>query len=173
MNYFKDIYLIDAIALAKELRNGTFSEFRAIKHLIVGMILGGIGFKVPISVEWGKDSIDAADMLSGVIMFLLTGIITYYGVWLVHQVNGKGDGKDFFFRFAALTLPIGVRLSIIFLAVSLVLLVLAKALTTQLGANGSVVTQLLFYAATLAFTMMFFIRMRNYVAIAAGVGEKP
>lgn len=167
----KDIYFYNALALANELKNGTFTEYRAIKQMIASLVLGGIGFSVPISVEFQDDNLGFVEMLTYIISFIITGIISYYGVWLTYQVNNKGDSKDYFLRFVSLSLPIGIQLFIVFLGISIILMFLTMALVSSLGAGGAYMFYALFTILIIMFTSMFFARMRRYMAIATGLNE--
>lgn len=168
----KDIYFYNALALAKELKNDTFSEYRAIKHLIVSFIIGGIGFTIPISAAFqDDDNVGLVETLTHLTSFIITGIISYYGVWLTYQVNCKGDSKDYFLRFVSLSLPIGIQLITVFIAVALILIVLTTALVSSLGAGGAYIYFALYTALMIIFTLMFFSRMRRYMAIATGINE--
>ena len=164
----KDIYFYNALALANELKNNTFSEHRAIKQMIAAIILGGIGFSVPITINFQESNIDLVAKFILIFEFIITGIISYYGVWLTYQVNCKGDAKDYFLRFTVLTLPIGIQLALIFLGVMLVIVFLGVELSDALGAIGAHLTQALYFTTTLVFVAMFFTRMRRYIAIASG-----
>ncbi len=167
----KDIYFYNALALANELKNGTFSEYRAIKHLIVSFIIGGIGFTIPISVEFQDENMGFVETLTYLTSFIITGIISYYGVWLTYQVNSKGDSKDYFLRFVSLSLPVGIQLMVVFLGIALILMFLTMALVSSLGAGGAYIYFVLYMTLTIIFTSMFFARMRRYIAIATGVNE--
>jgi hypothetical protein len=171
MKALRDIYFFNAMGLATELRNGTISEARAVKHLIAGIIIGGVGFEVPISVEFQESISGFSRLASYAVIFVIAGVISYYGVWLTHQVNSRGDGEDYFLRFAALALPVGIQLVVLFFAVGLILVILAILLTLQLGVFGAYLAEASFYLAIIAFTAMFFLRMRKYIAVASGVDE--
>ena len=165
----KDIYFYNALALANELKDDTFSEYRAIKHLIVSFIIGGIGFTIPISAEFQNDNVGLVETLTHFALFIVTGIISYYGVWLTYQVNRKGDSKDYFLRFASLSLPIGIQLITICIGVALMLMVLTMVLVSSLGSVGVYIYFVLYAALVIIFTLMFFSRMRRYMAIATGI----
>lgn len=168
----KDIYFYNALALANELKNDTFSEYRAIKHLIVSFIIGGIGFTIPISASFQEDdNVQLVEILTNLTSFIITGIISYYGVWLTYQVNCKGDSKDYFLRFVSLSLPIGIQLILVFIVVIIVLMFLSIALVSSLGAGGAYVYFTVYTALMVIFTLMFFSRMRKYMAIATGANE--
>ena len=168
MKSIADIYFYNAMGLAAELKDGTVSEFRALKHLIASIILGGIGFDVPVSVNLKEAASGFWHSIGYLAVFIITGIISYYGVLLTYQVNSKGDGKDYFLRFSALALPVGIQLVILFLGIGLLLVLLTAALTSQFGMSGAYFAEVGFYLATIAFTAMFFLRMRKYIGVAAG-----
>lgn len=170
MNALADIYFYNAEGLAAELREGTVSETRAVKHLVATIILGGVSFDVPVAVDFEVSTSGFGYFVSYAALFIITGVISYYGVWLTHQVNGKGDGKDYFLRFAALTLPIGIQLVILFIGVGLLLVFLSMALTSAMGEWGIYLTTAAFYLAAIAFITMFFLRMRRYIGVASGYG---
>jgi len=168
MKTLSDIYFYNALGLANELKNRTVSEAQALKHLIASLIVGGVGFDVPIEVEFQKTTSGLGGVIAYISLFIITGVISYYGTWLTYQVNSKGDGKEFFLRFAALTLPVGIQLVVIFLGVGLLLSILAMALISALGEWGVHLIEGGFYFAAIAFIATFFIRMRRYIGVASG-----
>jgi len=167
----QDIYFYNARALAAELSNGSVTEYRAVKHMIAAIILGGVGFEIPISVSPEETNTSILQFGLYIVLFIITAVISYYGVWLTYQVNKKGDGKDYFLRFSALTLPVGIQLLVLFLWVGFALAILSFALLSTLGTVGAYLMMLSFYVAAIVFIIMFFTRMRTYIAIAAGAKE--
>ena len=167
----KDIYFYNARALAKELRDGSVTEYRAVKHMVATIVLSGIGFEIPITAEVSDSSSGVGHFIAFIIFFIITAIISYYGTWLTYQTNHKGDGKDYFMRFTALSLPVGIQLVVTFLWVGLALGALSAALISALDGAGIIAMSLLFYIAAMVFVALFFIRMRKYIAIAAGVND--
>lgn len=168
MNWLSDVYLLNAEALANELRSGAVSEGRAVKHVIVAIVLGGLGFDVPISVDWKGDVASGFRMGLALSTTLVGALVTYYGMWLTYQVNQKGDGKDFFLRFAVLSLPVGIYLALVFLIVGALLVGGIMILSVDGGIIGYYLGLASFAVASLAFAAMFFLRMRAYIAIASG-----
>lgn len=171
MNALKDIYFYNAMGLANELRQGSVSEYRAVKHLAAAVILGGISFEIPITVGFEKSNIGLFGLVVSILLYIVAGVISYYGVWLTYQVNNKGDGKDFFLRFSTLTLPVGIQLVVLFFWVGVILIFLAYALASALGSAGTIITAIAFFIAMLSFLLLFFIRMRNCIAIASGADK--
>lgn len=168
MKALSDIYFYNALGLANDLKDRTVSETRALKHLIASLVVGGIGFDVPIEVNFQQSASGWGGFIAYIALFIISGVISYYGTWLTYQVNSKGDGEDFFLRFASLTLPIGIQLAVLFLGVGLLLSMLAMALTSALGEWGIYLTGAGFYLAAIVFIAMFFIRMRRYIGVASG-----
>lgn len=172
MNALRDIYFYNAFKLASEIRSGTLTEYRAVKHLVASMIIGGIGFELPISVEFGEFNMSYFENIGGFIMFIVVGVITYYGVWLNYQVNSKGDGKDFFLRFSALSLPVTIQLLVLFIGIGFLFFTISFFLAMQLGVMGAIITEITFYVLLIALYLMFFLRMRKYLALAANYSDE-
>ena len=171
MDSLKDIYFYNAMALASELKQGSLTQYRAVKHLVASLVLFGIGFEIPVSVEFSDSSLDSAQILGQVILFIVAGVISYYGLWLVYQVNEKGDGKDFFMRFTVLSLPVGIQLIVIFLWVGMLFAIVATALTSAIGVYGAYISLVGVFIAVPVFLILYFIRLRKYIGIAAGISE--
>ncbi len=171
MDSLKDIYFYNAAGLAKELNQGTLSQRRAIKHLIASLVLFGIGFEVPVSVEFSESNLNVAKIIGEIVLFIIAGVISYYGTWLIYQVNEKGDGQDFFMRFTALSLPVAIQLIVVFFWVGLIFAVVVKALTLTIGIYGAYLSLVGAFAFLPVFLILYFLRLRKYIAIAAGINE--
>lgn len=165
------IYFYNALDLAKEIKDGSFTEFRAVKHLIATLVLGGISFSIPISVTTEQSNIGILTAFLYLLAFIASGVICYYGVLLTYQVNNKGDGKDYFLRFAALSLPVGIQLIVLFTWIGLAIIALTFALFSIFGEFGFYAMFLITFIAGCCFTILFFIRLRNYLFIASGANE--
>ncbi len=176
MNFANDIYFLDAKSLALELRNGTFSEHRALKHMIAQLIVtGGASSGIFQAGASGGPAWSLGALSLKLSAFVVSGLIAYFGMWLTYQANGKGDGKDYFLRFAALSLPISLKLLIQYVPL-VALLFLASILLTNRSPStlGSAVVYFP-YAVLLGFyvlTLMFYLRMRTYLAIACGLDDR-
>lgn len=164
----REIYFFKANALAREIRQGNISEVLALNHFIVGIILSGIGYEVPLSVDFGRADLPTFVPFVEVIAFILVAIITYYGSWLAYQANRKGDGNDFFMRYAALSLPIGLQLVVAFFFVAITLVLVANIVSSTLGVVGGGLSLVLFYVMGLVFQCAFFLRLRACIYIASG-----
>ncbi|SEQ81688.1 hypothetical protein SAMN03080615_02867 [Amphritea atlantica] len=164
----KDVYFLNSQGLSEELKSGTFSELRALKHLIVLSVLGVFTFEFPVVIEFSETEISLWKNLGSLLMMIIEGVITYYGVWLTYQANEKGDGKDFFLRFISLSLPVGFKLALYFLLTGLGLAAISALLITGLGSFGVVVSMLIMFLATTAFYGLFFVQLRNHIARVSG-----
>jgi hypothetical protein len=175
MNFASDMYLLDAKSLALELRNGTFSEIRAVKQAIGQLILSGGASSGILQAGSGEGPALSVDVLSlKVVAFVVGGLITYFGMWLTHQVNRKGDGRDFFLRFAALSLPISVKLIIQYIALCVLLFLASTLLAMQSQSTFGFTVVYFPFAALLGFyllAVMFYLRMQTYLAIASGMAD--
>ncbi len=164
----KDIYFLNSQALAEELKSGTFTEIRALKHLIVTTIIGRFFFEFPVVIEFHESEISTWQNLEGILLFIVAGFITYYGLWLTYQANKKGDGKDFFLRLTSLILPIGFKLFIYFFVIGLTFGFAATLLVGSLSTVGAVASIAVSFLVMLAFYSLFYIQLRNHMAIVAG-----
>ncbi len=164
----KDIYFFNSQALVEELREGTFTEIRALKHLIVTAIIGRFAFEFPVEIGFSESEISIWQNVAGISLFIISGFITYYGLWLVYQANQKGDGKDFFLRLTSLILPIGFKLAVYFLIFGLALGFIAVALVSNLNTVGAIVSISILFVAVTAFYSLFYIQLRSHMALASG-----
>ncbi|HEB59912.1 MAG TPA: hypothetical protein ENJ01_11865 [Gammaproteobacteria bacterium] len=166
-----DIYFFNACGLANELRDGTVSEARAVKHLIAAIIIGGLTFGVPVTVECKGAETGFGETAGFLVLTIITAFISYYGIWMTYQANRKGDGKDYFLRFSVLTLPVGLQLVVLFALVSLLLFVPLSVLIAESGWLGQYTVEALFYSSYIVFTVMFYLRMRKFISVASGAGS--
>jgi putative flippase GtrA len=138
------------------------------------LILSGFSSSIALSFEFEKADRIVTDSSFHLVAFIVGGLFTYFGMLLTYQANSKGDGKDYFLRFAALSLPLGIQLFVMALVV-VVLLVIASGLTFLLGPS---LTTFVIYNLPIGILVaiwvcfvMFFLRMRKYLAIAAGLND--
>jgi len=172
MKSLNDIYFYNANELAIKLNNNEISEYTAIKHLIVSLILGGLTLKIPIVIPFEIVTTLSDKGLYGIIVqmvtFILIGVTTFFGVMISYQVNQKGDGKDYFLRFASLALPITIQLVVLFLIIGIILVIAVKMLLPISGELAMYIVGLVKLAAELAVVIMFYHRMRNYMRKSSG-----
>lgn len=165
---FKDIYFLNSKNLTEELKSGTFTEVRALKHLIITAIIGRFSFEFPVMIDFSESEVSLWKNFAEIAFFIILGFITYYGLWLTYQANQKGDGKDFFLRLTSLILPIGLKLVIYFLMIGLILGFIATLLVSNLGMVGVVASVVSYFIAAMAFYLIFYIQLRNQIAIVSG-----
>ena len=101
-----------------------------LKHFIVFSILFIGGVSIPI--KYTTESTSSLGWFVLVANFLTQAVIAYYGIWYTYQVNQKGDGRDYFYRFFSLALPISIWLAIIGIATSFAFVFVL----TQVDGNG-------------------------------------
>ena len=164
----RDIYFLNAMKLIDELRSGEFSEIQALKHFIVISIFGGISIQIPVTVDFVSEQVSWNPMFLKIFAMVIFALINYYGIWLAYQTNKKGDGKDFFFRFLALMLPIGCRLAIYFAVISIVVTFLIYLSIDFFGTYGTVVFTFSYVCVYLAFYLSFYLSLKNHFEKVAG-----
>ena len=167
MKLLNNIYFFKAHELASKLRNGDISEQLAVKHMVVVLILSGIGFTVPISLEFNHSYSSFLDNAGSVFIFIISAFITYRGVWASYQLNCKGDSKEFIFRFTVLTLPIAFLLVFYFFIIGLLLYFINKILIPP-GIIGIYSYQLIIFSFSIIFIILFFSKMKKCIGIASG-----
>lgn len=111
------IHLWNTKLLAKEFRNNELSQRMRFKYflifIVVPMLIGDISF-TPIQIPWSVDSMPAV-ILS--IMFLL---IIVGGMILTYKANKAGDNKEFIDRYVCLSIPIFIKLTVLFIGINIV-----------------------------------------------------
>ena len=167
----KDVYFFNAAALAKELKDGKLSELRAVKHMAIVLMLGGLGLGFPVNIQYGEETISLFNRSLWYFFVLVCAMITYYGVWWAHQVNSKGDAKDFFLRFAVLSLPVGIQVTALFIVIGAAFAITSPLIFFSLGRTGSMLATIFYWVLEIAFIITFFIRMLKYISMAASANE--
>ena len=104
------MYLWNTKALAKELKEGTLSESEKFKYYIVGTILYTVLLMLPTRGE----STNTIDSLIGILIAIL---IIFFGTYMCYGVNKSGDNANFIERFICLSLPIAIKIFLIWVLV--------------------------------------------------------
>lgn len=158
----RDLYVIDARKLAEDLRDGKVSEDLAFKHLLGYSILFASQLSIPVALATDEGG-DIAFWLQAIIFLCYAGI-QYWGMNLLYRTNKAGDGAQFFTRWAALSLPVGVQIALIAIALSLVFgAAITLASSMDPGPAWVVAGNLLGFAIQ----VIYFRLMQQNLAIAA------
>ena len=168
MSGLKGMYFYDAHGLAKELRNGTFSEQLAVNQMIAAFLLFGLTRGSPVSIQITVDGLAVAAVLYAGVILVLAVAVLVYGVQKTYLANAEGDGEDYFLRFAALSLPVGVQVVLVFVVVGLIVGLLYATAAGNLSLQGRLLAAFATAALFPLFLMMFFLRMRKYLRISSG-----
>ncbi len=168
MSVLEGMYFYDARSLAKELRNGTFSEQRAVKQMIGSILLFGLIGGTPVSIEVSGSGPAMLAFAYTIVIAALVLAVIVRGVWTTYRANAEGDGKDYFLRIAALALPVGVQMILIFVVVGLVMALLFVALVKGMTPIGRLVMVVSAAALLPAFVLAFLLRMRKYLRYCSG-----
>ena len=168
MNWFEDVYLVNAQKLSDELREGSITEYQSLKHLILTTILVGANVTVPVTLNFDSSFSFGSFFMEYLIYFFILGAISYYGLLMCYQTNSKGDGSDFFLRVAALGLPVMIRVAIYSLIAFIPLSALVVFLLDMVGSLGTSTYQGYQFVFYVAVNVGYFITLRKYIANAAG-----
>ncbi|MEE1672436.1 hypothetical protein SNR37_001757 [Agarivorans aestuarii] len=171
MKFFKDVYFIDAQTLASEISSDRLTEYQAVKHLLLFMLLAGLSFKVPMDFPLEPSSYDMAQVTYSIVIFILGAVVTVLGVGHSYRVNSRGDSKDFVLRFMVLSLPVTIRTILISVAIGGMILLIGTLLYEQLGN----ISPYIYYSAigvyTLSMSLLFFAIMKRNISIASGIDQ--
>ena len=107
----KDLHFLKSSELSEKLHRGEISDELAFKHLLAYSVLFAGYITVPVVVTCSADT--DSGFRYQILNFILSAGVQYWGMKLLYQTNSQGDGKDFFLRWAALSLPVGIQVVII------------------------------------------------------------
>jgi len=104
------MYLWNTKALAKKLKERTLSESDKFKYYIVVVILYTILLMLPTRGE----STNTTDSLIGILIAILA---IFFGSYICYKVNKSGDNVNFVERFICLSLPIAIKIFLLWVLV--------------------------------------------------------
>lgn len=102
------IYFWDANELSRKLSKGLVKDDDALKHLIAYLVITGTYFSIPnIDIEnvGGMDVV-----LVSLVSRVFESLLCIFGFMKLYKTNSSADGKQFFLRIAALSLPVSIRI---------------------------------------------------------------
>lgn len=103
----QELYFLNSRELSENLHQEEITEDLAFKHLLVYSILFASYIAIPVIVTCSQS--DSFSIWYQILNFLSFAAIQYWGMNLLYQTNKQGDGKSFFLRWAALSLPVGIQ----------------------------------------------------------------
>jgi hypothetical protein len=107
----KDLYFLNSRELSERLNRNDISDDLAFKHFLIYSVLFSNAIALPIFVTCSE--VETYSWWHHVFHFVIFSIIQVWGLKSLYKTNKKGDGKNFFLRWATLSLPIGVKVYII------------------------------------------------------------
>ena len=108
---FRGVYFLRSGELSEKLSRGEVTDDLAFIHLLVYSILFTSYISIPVVVTCSADS--ELGFRYQALSFIAFAGVQYWGMKWLYRTNSQGDGKDFFLRWAALSLPVGVQVLII------------------------------------------------------------
>ncbi|MFK8047528.1 MAG: hypothetical protein AB8B81_03735 [Halioglobus sp.] len=103
----KELYFLNSRELSKRLHHDDVSEDLAFSQLLVYSMIFASYIAIPVVV-----TCSAGENFSWwyqVLNLIVFASIQYWGMHLLYETNKSGDGKAFFLRLAALSLPVGIQ----------------------------------------------------------------
>jgi hypothetical protein len=151
------MYIWNVKALAQDLKAGQVSQKEKMKYFLVTIIVQMLMTSMP-----AQPSLQYGDFIRTVIFSIITAI----GIVVCYKANSRGDDKEFVERFICLSLPIGVRISLL-LFIGLILdIIIATVL--QFGPQALEVSIFIVSIIVLIITLTW---MRSYIIDVSGAGE--
>jgi hypothetical protein len=151
------MYIWNVKALAQDLKAGQVSQKEKMKYFLVTIIVQMLMTSMP-----AQPSLQYGDFIRTVIFIIITAI----GIVVCYKANSRGDDKEFVERIICLSLPIGVRISLL-LFIGLILdIIIATVL--QFGPQAVEVSIFIVSIIVLIITLTW---MRSYIIDVSGAGE--
>lgn len=165
----EDLFFINSKALADKLHKDDISEELAFKHLLLYSMLFASAMTYPIVVSCTQS--DTFSFWYQIANFFAFALLQFWGMSWLYRTNKQGDGKAFFLRWAALSLPVGLQVWLISLLLGLLYGFLFSFVAMQhineLPENTWLVSGMLF--GLLMQLIYYFIMQRNFKRCANGL----
>jgi len=154
----------NAARLADDLREGRVSEREKLRYLLLLVALHSLAGSGSASV------VDAlrSDRPGAALWPLLGFVIAVVGLVACFRANARGDGRHFLDRIYCLAVPVWIPVYVAYLAAAFALERLAGPMTPVDGSRPKLGPYLLWVLLLLAPAIVGFVRLRRYVARAAG-----
>lgn len=101
------LYFLNSKELSKRLAEESISDKLIFLHFLASAILGGTIISLPIDMQWAGKEPGSFSLQA--LTFITMGIIQYWGFSRAYKINEQIDNKNFFLRYAALSLPISIQ----------------------------------------------------------------
>ena len=163
---FKDIYIINAYALAERLNTNTISDKQILKNVIIFIVLFTYGYTLPIEIDIQQLDEENNEYISG-LYWLVTGIINFFGIILLFKENESGDGTDFYKRFLALSLPVNILVAIIIIISMILVGILVYLFESTINNLTDIHMNIIMLSFLIIYMLAFYALMKKYIKVAA------
>jgi len=143
-----EIYFINTRELAKKLACDEISDRVAFLHFLVHAIIISAAISKQIDMRWAGNEPDS--WLNTIISFIALGAVQYWGFTAAYKLNLSIDGKDFFLRYAALSLPLSIQFIVLGFLASLAYGAVVGVMAANFS-NSGIPTEV-WYAVGVVFT---------------------
>jgi len=154
------MYLWKIDNLIAELRNGTLSQAARFKYLLAFMLITVIILEISIFVS---EVPSVASLSESIIVILITVLGT---IWC-YQTNKSGDNQEFIDRFICLTLPILVRIFVIFLLIFSLYMTIGFLLFGDSFDKFTEKTNWIDVGFTICFEFYYYWKLSNAISLVA------
>jgi len=149
----KLMYLWNVKALVEDLKANKVYQKEKMKYLLVSTILEMLISLLPLQYS----TFGYLEFVQTVLYILILTI----GILLCYEANSRGDNKEFVERFICISLPLQIRISLLFIIVMVAELILFGP------SNKHIIS---FVNITLA-GIIFFTRVRSYIIDISGANN--
>lgn len=155
------MYLWNTNALAKELKEDTLPEREKFKYLMIYILLGVVGFELLkyLPEEVSQSVVSQTNVSeSTVLMSIFNILVVTIGIYLCYETNSRGDGVKFIERYICLSLPLWIRITVLwmvsYLVLGIVLIIAIRAVDMDSDLSGArnmlkllldIITSILYY----------------------------
>ena len=102
------IYFWNSNELSRKLSKGLVKDYDALKHLIAYLVITGTYFSIP---HVDTENVGGMDVvLVTLVSRVFESLLCIFGFMKLYKTNSSADGKHFFLRIAALSLPVSIRI---------------------------------------------------------------
>ncbi len=165
----KEVYFLNSRELSERLHRNDVPEMLAFYHLLIYSMIFSSHLAIPFSFTCSSNETSSWGQIF--ISFIIIAAVQFWGMNLLYKTNKKGDGKAFFLRWAALSLPVGMQLFVISFITFIIFggILLSVSKLPDLSKNNF---QFIFEVFSLLFQYIYFKLMQKNLTICSSGPQK-
>jgi uncharacterized membrane-anchored protein len=154
------MYLWNISVLESKLKAGTITQRQYLGYFLIFVMLFTVGTEIS---GYMPDEASLESILSScfVIFSTLLGVLACY------TANRKGDDKDFLERYIALSLPIGIKMTVLFICLMVVYMLVLYVLAPQEFSYYLEEMSIVYVLLGVGVTVFFYMRLYKSIRTVA------